>query len=119
VDIDGNNVVIGAPDDGRHGSLAGAAYLYDWPTNTARFELVPHDIKSGDWFGISAALSGNYIVGGATKNQQGATNGSAYIFQIPEPPSSLLSLIALCGLAAPRVRLYRRGNTCSHSEHSR
>lgn len=108
VDIDGIQALIGSPNDRRRGNLSGAAYLFDWTTQTAQADLLPNDIKAGDWFGISVGLSGDRMIAGATKQQQGATRGSAYIFAVPEPTTFALLLLAVAVAGANSISACRR-----------
>jgi len=100
VDIDGNNVLIGAPNDDTNFTDAGAAYLYDI-TETAPGEFAcdgdedevcetpfpftaGQDAEAGAEFGISVAIDANNILIGAHKQDLGsspeANHGKAYLF---------------------------------------
>jgi outer membrane protein assembly factor BamB len=92
VDIDGSLAVVGSPNDRRRGSQSGAAYVFNIETGSLLTELVPSDIRAGDWFGIEVSIDQRNILVGATRNQQGATHGAAYIFSVIPEPSSLLLL---------------------------
>ena len=79
-DISGDYAVIGARnDDGK-----GSAYIFfnngaGW---SEQQKLTASDGASGDTFGGSSAISGDYAVVGAYRNSgAGSTAGAAYIFQ--------------------------------------
>jgi hypothetical protein len=80
VSISGNTAVVGA-DGGSDG--VGAAYIFSrsgtaW---TQQAKLVASDEASGDRFGFSCCISGNYIVIGAPGDDISVQDqGSAYIF---------------------------------------
>lgn len=84
VAIDGGYVVIGAPGDNDSGSGSGSAYIFrriiaNW---TQQVKLTATDAAAGDEFGSSVAINGDYVVVGAPKDDDGASNaGSAYVFQ--------------------------------------
>jgi hypothetical protein len=88
VAIDGDTVVVGAPNGDQD---LGAAYVFVkpagvWAGTTQTAELTASDAQNGDFFGSSVAISGNTIVVGA----RGATvngnpyQGATYIFVMPK-----------------------------------
>ncbi len=86
VAIDGYTVVVGANTKYEYPSLdGGAAYVFrssggkSWHQQA---KLVPAEQKTGDFFGTSVAIDGNYIVVGATEaNPHGFRGtGKAYIY---------------------------------------
>jgi hypothetical protein len=89
VAISGDTVVIGAPW-AKIGSNydQGAAYIFTISGGTATqvAKLVASDGKSSDFFGWSAAISGNTVVVGAYFANEGSysNQGAAYVFI--EPP---------------------------------
>lgn len=74
LDIDGGQVLVGAPGRG----VAGAAVLIDLATGQVLMELVPPDGVAGDEFGAAVALSGSRMVVGAPRHQP--LGGAAYLF---------------------------------------
>jgi hypothetical protein len=89
VAIDGNTVVVGAPNSTPNQGL-GAAYVFvkpsdGWTGMTQTAELTASDAQRGDFFGCGVAISRNTIVVGAS----GATvngnpnQGAAYVFVMP------------------------------------
>jgi hypothetical protein len=79
----GERIVIGAPGDWAFGLQAGGAFVYvrvgsHW---IAEARLVPSDPEAGDEFGESVGISGDTIVVGAHRDDDGADDaGSAYVF---------------------------------------
>jgi hypothetical protein len=95
VAISGNYAIIGAHRDGDKGSDAGAAYIFErdnngnWGTavigqtyRTEKTKLLASDGACSDYFGISAAISGNYAFVGASKDDDnGEDAGAVYVFE--------------------------------------
>lgn len=79
VAIDGDVIVVGAPEDDDVASNAGAAYVfrYDGAVWVEEQKLTPFDGASGTVFGTSCAVSGNTILVG--NNPFGDPNG-VYVF---------------------------------------
>ena len=84
VSINDDYAVIGAPFDDDGGSGSGSVYIFkrdgsNWIEET---KLIPNDASSGDEFGRSASICGNYILVGAWyDNENGSSSGSAYVFK--------------------------------------
>ena len=84
--VDGDTMVLGAfLADGPIASSSGTAYVFQrlkgrW---VEQAELVAADGQSFDWFGTSAAISGDTIVIGAPQapTADGAHAGAAYVFR--------------------------------------
>lgn len=78
--IDGDTALFGAP----YADGTGAAFVFEhtpagWEE---RARLVPSDGQSGDAFGWSVALSGDYaLVGAPADDDQGFESGTAFVFQ--------------------------------------
>ena len=86
VALSGDYAVVGAYSEDGGGADNGAAYVYyrnqggtdNWGEV---LKLAASDAASGDLFGFSVAISGDYVVVGATREDDGgADSGSAYIF---------------------------------------
>ena len=62
VAVDGAYALIGATGDDDNGEAAGAAYVFQRTGETwqEQAKLTPSDAASGDGFGFSVALSGDY-----------------------------------------------------------
>lgn len=84
VDIEGNQVIAGAYFDDPGGFDSGSAYIFVRSGNTwiEESKLIASDTNSGDGFGSSVSLDGDYaIVGAWGDNPEGISSGSAYTFE--------------------------------------
>lgn len=85
VAMQGNNLLIGAPEDD-NGSYAnqGSAYLYKFDGNawTQFKKFTPGDLTTGDAFGYSLAIDGDYVVIGAPERRENnfSRAGAVYVF---------------------------------------
>jgi len=80
VSLSGDYAVIGATGVDTLGSGAGAAYVYQYDPPIAGKLLSP-DPDTGDYFGRSVSLSGDYAIVGADHEETGGSvAGAAYIF---------------------------------------
>ena len=83
VAISGDTAVVGAREYRESGINSGCAYVYtrsgsNW---SHQAHLIPSDGASGDQFGSSVAISGDYLVVGSHQDDDdGSKSGSAYIF---------------------------------------
>ncbi len=97
VSISGDYVVVGAPLEDEGGSGAGAAYIYKLDENGNWYEankLLSSDVESGDHFGRSVSISGDYMVVGAPiENEGGDYAGAAYSFRKREESSGEITVI--------------------------
>lgn len=85
VAISGDYVVVGAHRNDCAGSNSGSAYVFrrtgtnSWDSGT---KLIPSDGDVDDYFGGAVAISGDYAVVGAHRNDDaGSNSGSAYVFR--------------------------------------
>ncbi len=80
VAISSNFAVIGSIGDDDAGTDSGAIYIYLKSGNTWNFQTkIPSpDAGAGDLFGVSVAISGDYIIAGATLAD--GNTGAAHIF---------------------------------------
>ncbi|MBD3290054.1 T9SS type A sorting domain-containing protein [candidate division KSB1 bacterium] len=82
--IDGDYAVIGAPWTDDNGTESGAAYIFkregtDWIQQT---KLTASDGGEDNRYGITAAISGDYVLVGAFFDDDfGTRSGSAYIYK--------------------------------------
>lgn len=82
--IEGDYAVIGAPWTDDHGTESGAAYIFkrdgnDW---IQQAKLTASDGGVDNRYGISVAISGDYVLVGAFFDDDfGARSGSAYIYK--------------------------------------
>ncbi len=83
VSISGDLAIVGACYDDDNGSDSGSAYIFKWH-NTTWVELqkiLASDGAAEDWFGRSVSISGEYVIVGAScDDDKGTNSGSAYIF---------------------------------------
>ena len=86
VAISGNYAVVGANQEGdAGGTYSGKAYIFNVTTGALVWTLNnpnAYGTSSGDWFGQSVAISGNYAIVGAyyEGDAGGSGSGKAYIF---------------------------------------
>ena len=91
VAVDGDTIVVGAPQEGEDGNLdfSGAAYVFTkpangWVSSSIAAKLTASDGAAYDYFGISVALDGDTVVVGANYDDDDGTNsGAAYVFTKP------------------------------------
>ena len=96
VSISGDYAVVGAHQNAGAGSRSGSAYIFvrNGTTWTEQEKLTASDAASGDYFGSSVSISGDYaVVGAYADNDAGSQSGSAYI----------LSLIHILTLPTKRI----------------
>ncbi len=83
VAISGDYAIVGANREGSGGDDSGAAYIFynnagAW---TQQAKLTALDAEAGDNFGVSVAISEDYAIVGAHREDSGGDNaGAAYIF---------------------------------------
>ncbi|RZB32745.1 MAG: hypothetical protein AEth_00423 [Candidatus Argoarchaeum ethanivorans] len=84
VAISGDYAVVGAYGNDDAGSNSGSAYIYkrDGTAWTEEAKINASDDAEGDYFGYSVAISGDYAVVGAYRNDDaGSNSGSAHIYK--------------------------------------
>lgn len=84
VSISGDYAIVGAFYDSDNGGYSGSAYIYEQEENgwIEQVKFSASDGASGDNFGYSVSISGNYaIVGAKGDDDNGSLSGSAYIFE--------------------------------------
>lgn len=81
--IDGNSVVVGAPDEDAGGSDRGAVYVFNAATGAQIWRLTASDGEDDDFYGHSVAITGNYIIVGAPDEDGAGTNrGKVYVYDL-------------------------------------
>ncbi len=103
VAISGTTAIVGAVLDDDNGDRSGSAYLFDTATGRQIAKLLPSDGTAVDFFGISVAISGpTAIVGADGDDDNGASSGSAYLFDISDPanPTQIAKLLPDDGAAS-------------------
>ncbi len=85
VAISGRYAIVGAPfESSTAGVLSGAAYVFKKQNNSwiEQAKLQPSDLEMGDNFGFSVAITRNYAIVGANREDTGGSDiGAAYIFK--------------------------------------
>ena len=87
VDISGNYAIVGSfLEDNASGDDGGKAYIYNVTTGALVYTLDNPDSfpSTGDRFGVSVAISGNYIIVGSREDDgypTGADSGRAYVYR--------------------------------------
>jgi hypothetical protein len=121
ISIDGNRVLIGAPNDANNGDSSGAAYLFELISGEpAKWQQVQKfkatDGEAGEYFGLSLALAGERMLIGSVDNDAGNHAGAVYLFErtvagegVWEQPRKITSPETQAGLGFFRVGL--QGNT--------
>ena len=82
VAISGDHIIIGAYGNDDDGSFSGSAYVFELITEEFWIEtqkLTASDAAAFDYFGIAVAISSDYILTGASRNDD---HGSAYVFEL-------------------------------------
>jgi len=101
VAIDAGVVIIGSKTNDGNGQNSGAAYLFDAATGAELDMLAPSDGFLADMFGSSVAINNGMIsVGSVSDDDNGASSGSAYVFNIgggstPVMPENIAALTLL------------------------
>ncbi|HUF09018.1 MAG TPA: T9SS type A sorting domain-containing protein [Rhodothermales bacterium] len=83
VDLDGDALIVGAPDDADNGNRSGSAYVFrrEGDTWVQEQKLLPDDGDANDRFGRSVAISDDVaIVGAPSAEGSGGPTGAAYTF---------------------------------------
>ncbi|MFT7679846.1 MAG: hypothetical protein ACI8QC_003851 [Planctomycetota bacterium] len=82
--IEGDRIVVGSMEANGGGNASGKAYAFERQADVwvETQQLVPADSAAGDWFGVSVAISGEWLVIGARQDNSGSFNGgTAYIYR--------------------------------------
>lgn len=113
VGVSGDYAVVGAYGIDTVATNAGYAYLYKINAGVVSKmdefapNLAPDSLSSGDYFGYSIDIDGEYIVSGAYQKDSGATTnaGSAYVYHI-DITDDTASLVKKLDLASQVVDDY-------------
>lgn len=86
VSLKGNRALVGSWLDDDHGSASGSAYLFDFDENTLLWseteKITADDGGSEDYFGVALALSEDWVLVGAHREDTYETDsGSVFIYQ--------------------------------------
>ena len=94
VSINGDTIIVGAPEEDEKGTDAGAVYIFQTDSGAAGqwgqvAKLTAGDAAEGDQFGATLAVGEEFAISGAfRKDVLGESSGSAYLFQLGGEPSS-------------------------------
>ena len=84
IDIDGDNVIVGAQYEDTGGNATGQAYIFtrDGSTWSEQVKIQSSDIEATDLFSAQVAIEGDTVVVGAPQEDPGGVSiaGAAYIF---------------------------------------
>lgn len=83
VAVEDEYAIVGSACDDDMGTDSGSAYVFRWDgSNWVQHQkLIVPDGVTGDWFGCSVAMSGDYAIVGARYGDSNATDsGSAYVY---------------------------------------
>jgi hypothetical protein len=78
--IDGDQAIVGEPEDGKYGFNAGAAWMHTF--NGTTWDVIPllhTGLKAGDRFGTDVVVSGDWAVVGA--RSANGNQGAVYVFE--------------------------------------
>ncbi|MDD2790184.1 MAG: FG-GAP repeat protein [Sulfurimonas sp.] len=107
VDISGDYIVIGVNQKDSYGTSSGSVYLFKRNSDSDVSQIgkfSSNDIQTGDEFGVSVAIDGDYIVVGATKEDTTATDaGSVYVFKRNSDSFNDISQIAKMQATDPEI----------------
>ncbi|WP_338768824.1 BspA family leucine-rich repeat surface protein [Bernardetia sp. ABR2-2B] len=84
VSISGDYVVVSSYLEDTQGDNAGAAYIFkrNGTTWIQEAKIIGNDTETGDLFGISVSIAGDYVVVGASEEDtRGNAAGAAYVFK--------------------------------------
>ena len=88
VSLDGDRALVGAYSDDDNGTNSGSAYIFEKSLNgkwQQTSKLLPANGLTGDLFGYSVSISGDYALVGAHGDDQFGTNsGAAYVFSLDQ-----------------------------------
>jgi hypothetical protein len=82
------HIIVGAPYEDRAGTQSGSIYIFDLSDGSLTYTITnpdPVGEGTGDYFGWSVAISGNYAIAGAPYYDETGTitqSGRAYIFNM-------------------------------------
>lgn len=87
VSMDGNRLLIGAPQDDDNGDVSGSAYVYrlEGSVWVKEAKLLPHDGMPFHYFGTALSLDGDVaMVGARADNEKATAAGAVYVFRATE-----------------------------------
>lgn len=109
VGINGDQCIIGAPDEDSNGGESGAAYIFDVTTGEQIQKITPSDGDGNDRAGIGVAITDDFAyLGAEDKNVGTIVRGAAYVFAGTDLNPALVALRAQ--LIAKAKRLKKKAN---------
>jgi hypothetical protein len=94
VAIDGNTVVVGAPDETVGGySEAGHAYVFNATSGALMETLTSPNVQEYGWFGESVAISGNTAVVGAIHETAGGYSDAGHVYVFNAQTGALMETL--------------------------
>jgi hypothetical protein len=103
VAIHGKIAIVGAYSDDDAGASSGSVYLFNVMTGEEITKLNASDGMAFDQFGYSVAIGNNFALAGTIGSV--SLSGSAYLFEIPEPTTAMISMVLSCiSLGARQAR---------------
>lgn len=99
VDMEGDNLIVGAYGDDDNGTFSGSVYLFARDTSgvwSEQLKLLASDGIDYDYLGTAAAISGTTVLAGAELGDTavGTSTGSAYLYDITPGDGPDISLSA-------------------------
>ena len=94
VAIEGDTIIVGAPDQDDMGAKSGAIYVFQrdegGPDQWGQVaKITTADAVEDDRFGLAGALAGNTLITGVfQKDDNGEDSGAVYLFELGGEPSS-------------------------------
>jgi hypothetical protein len=82
--VEGDVIIVGAPDDGDNGDYSGSAYVFQFNGSewVEEAKLLPSDGKEDDHFGWDVAVHGDTaVITAAFGSNDDGSRGSAYVFR--------------------------------------
>ncbi|MCA9259620.1 MAG: FG-GAP repeat protein, partial [Planctomycetales bacterium] len=99
VAIFGQTAIVGSSHNKVNGFANGSAYLFDIETGEQLVKLTANNAMSSSFFGSTVALNDRMAIVGAPYHQG---QGTAYVFDVPEPDASALLALAFACAAFRR-----------------
>lgn len=109
VALDGDNAVLGAPDDRTQGDFSGVAKVFNSITGELRYLLLNPDPQSVSSFGYSVAIQGNLVAVGSWPASAGpARPGTVFVYDL----SGAFPTTPIAALRSPTPHPYDRFGAC-------
>lgn len=97
IDLEGDNLVVGAYSDDENGDAVGSAYLFKRDVNgiwSQFIKMAASDAMDYDYLGVSVSISGATVIAGAyLSDVNGDSAGATYVFNV-EPAAEADIVVA-------------------------